>query len=1224
MRSLWVTAYLFLCAWALFAQGDRGTITGTISDQQGAVVASAAVQARNVSTGAVYETVTTSTGNYTLAQLPFGQYELSVAVPGFKKFIRQNLLVEVAQTLRVDATLEVGSASEAVTVQAEASMLKTESGDLSQNITVKTLNDLPMLGIGSAASGSSGIRNPNNVTGLAPGTYYVPNSQVKINGSPTNSQAYHVEGMDSTNQGFPYAAAQVQPSVDSIQEISLQTSNYSAEFGAAAGGFFNVTMRSGGNSYHGSIYDYIVNEVLNAGTPFTGPPFTNTGAGELVRPRARRHDYGWTIGGPVSIPKLYNGHDRTFFFFNFEQFRETQFINNIPITVPTLAYRDGDFSGAITALGSKNVCPAANPGCDPAGRPEILNTIYDPGTAHVVGGVTVTNPFDNNRIPFSMQDKVALALQKLIPAPNQPGFFNNYLPSYPSIRHTTIPAVKIDHMLSARAKLSFYWSSTHTDSQYSPTYGQSEGLPAPITATRGTFIHSHVERLNYDHTLTPTLLLHVGAGYQQNNFFDDAPELNYNALTSLGLRGATINRNFPVFNGFCPAAGCTAAGGMGNMGPSAGQTHSFYEKPSANTSLTWVRGNHTYKAGGEIYFIGVPAIPYTNTAGAYTFSANQTALPSVVTPTGQTIAGGNLGFAYASFLMGAVDSVNIAAPSETRQGKSQLGIFVQDSWKINRKLTVEFGLRWDYGTYFREQYGRGADFSPTTPNPAVGGHVGAFIFEGNGPGHCNCSFANNYPYAIGPRLGLAYQITEKTVLRAGFAVVYNQTSTTSLGLGAAGSAATSSFSSPGQGQAAMHLENGIPAQNIPTWPVIYAGVFPTSPAGNQSLPGGIGFFDPSAGRPARQSQWSVSLQREIFRNLVVEAAYVGNVGVWWQAPALENINALTPAILSANHLDITSAADQQLLTSTLSSAIAGQRGFNKVPYPGFALSNTVAQSLRPFPQFGNINGIMPPLGKTWYDALQLKVNKRFSHGLTFSTAFTWQKSLQEGVDSNVNNLFLNNIVANPANAKSLSSFDQPLTFVNTVSYTIPKLPVTKFVSWIFQDWQIGALMGYSSGLPIPTPAATGTNVGTQIFQQTLMTRVPGMDLYTHDINCKCYDPATTFILNKDAWQNPQAGTFSNSAEFYNDFRYARHPVESLGLGRTFRFKERFALNIRADFSNVFNRTYLNNPSGSLASPPATNPVTHLNSGGFGYINLATSGTQFGQPRNGTLVARFTF
>src|SRR5689334_21706995 len=266
------------------------------------------------------------------------------------------------------------------------------------------LNTLPMLGVGSAASGSSGIRNPNNVLNVVPGTYYVPNSQVKINGAPSNTQTYHVEGQDTTNQGFPYAAAQVQQGVDAIQEVSVQTSNFAAEYGGVGGGFFNVTMRSGTNRFHGSGYDYIVNEVLNAGTPFTGPPFTNTPAGELVRPVARRHDYGFTVGGPVDIPKVYNGHDRTFFFFNFEQFRETQNVNNTPITVPTAAYRTGDFSGAITA--ARNTLLTT----DVLGRQVLANEIFDPRTARVdpASGSMVADPFQGNKIPGDRLDPVAM------------------------------------------------------------------------------------------------------------------------------------------------------------------------------------------------------------------------------------------------------------------------------------------------------------------------------------------------------------------------------------------------------------------------------------------------------------------------------------------------------------------------------------------------------------------------------------------------------------------------------------------------------------------------------------------------------------------------------------------------------------------------------------------------------------------------------------------------
>src|ERR1700730_16807942 len=362
MRQLFLALSLLVSASGAFAQGDRGTITGTISDPAGAVVANAAIQARHVETGTLYDGASTNTGNYTLAQLPVGTYEVSVTVPGFKKFVRSGLTVQVAATVRIDIALEVGSASESVTVHADAPLLKTESGELSHNVTTETIDNLPILGIGSSMAGSSAIRNPQAVAYLLPGAYVAPNAQMRVNGAPGNTASYRLEGQDASNGQVPATQAQVQPSVDAIQEVTIQTSNFSAEYGQVGGGFFNYTMKSGTNQFHGSVYDYAVNEVFNANTPWVN-----------AKPVARRHDYGVTVGGPVDIPKLYDGHDKTFFFFNWEQYRETQEVNNLLITVPTLAYRGGNFA---TALTGKNL------GTDPAGRPIPEGAIYDPTTTH--------------------------------------------------------------------------------------------------------------------------------------------------------------------------------------------------------------------------------------------------------------------------------------------------------------------------------------------------------------------------------------------------------------------------------------------------------------------------------------------------------------------------------------------------------------------------------------------------------------------------------------------------------------------------------------------------------------------------------------------------------------------------------------------------------------------------------------------------------------------------
>src|SRR5437016_21831 len=252
MRSLIVSLCLLLSVNIAFGQSDRGTITGAVSDATGAVVPGASVVATNTETAANYETISTETGNYTLSQLPPGVYQLSVELSGFKRYVRQGITVLVAQTLRIDVALEVGAATDEVTVNADAPLLRTESSDVSHNITASRLDDLPVLGIGGVLSGSAGIRNPYAMVQMVPGSTWTPNSLVRLNGTPANTQSFRIEGQDASNSGTPGVPAQSQPGVDAIQEVAIQTSNYAAEYGQVGGGVFNVTMKSGTNQFHGT------------------------------------------------------------------------------------------------------------------------------------------------------------------------------------------------------------------------------------------------------------------------------------------------------------------------------------------------------------------------------------------------------------------------------------------------------------------------------------------------------------------------------------------------------------------------------------------------------------------------------------------------------------------------------------------------------------------------------------------------------------------------------------------------------------------------------------------------------------------------------------------------------------------------------------------------------------------------------------------------------------
>jgi len=375
--TLIAIACVFLASSA-FAQ-DRGAVTGTVADGSGALIPSVKITLTNSETGAKTETVTTGTGNYMAPALPSGVYTMSVEHPGFSSYQQTNIRVQVAVTSRVDVTLQVGQSTTSVQVTAESSMLKTESGEQSSTISGDTINSLPInFGIGAGA-----IRNPLSFVQLTPGATISGWNTIKVNGNPTGTFRILFEGQESSSGLDARVSDESQPSVEAIQEFTLQTSNFAAEFGLAAGGLFNFTSRGGTNQFHGSAYDYIVNEAFAAGVPFT----TN-GAGQHQRAQSRLHDMGFSFGGPVWIPKVYNGKNKTFFMYGFEGIRESRPRNNGVFQIPTNKMRTGDFS-ELLAIG-----------------PQFQ--LYNPFTRRAdTGGRFRQDPFVGNIIPTSMINPVA-------------------------------------------------------------------------------------------------------------------------------------------------------------------------------------------------------------------------------------------------------------------------------------------------------------------------------------------------------------------------------------------------------------------------------------------------------------------------------------------------------------------------------------------------------------------------------------------------------------------------------------------------------------------------------------------------------------------------------------------------------------------------------------------------------------------------------------------------
>ena len=1215
MRVVLATLSLLLLSAAALAQSDRGTITGTVKDPADAVVVGATVIARNLGTGAEHRTVTTETGNYTLASLPAGDYELQVETAGFKKHIAQGVKVQLNQTTRINATLEVGSASDTVMVTGQSPLLKTETAEQSTNISGELFNSLPL-----NFAATNAIRSWLSFIQLAPGVSGTTQT-ASVNGAPPGSFKIYLEGQDvtSTNDTV-WTSTVAAASVETIGEFSIQTNNFAPEFGQVLGGVFNFTTKSGTNQFHGSAYEYFTNEYLNAYRPLSTPFATSPRPAKALD---RKHDYGFSIGGPIWIPEKvfgpanYDGRNKTFFFFNIERYRNVTRSSGSLATVPTDAYRRGDFSAALTGR---------QLGTDVLGRPIMENAIYDPRTTRTVtvNGTQyiVRDPFQNNVIPISLLDPVALRIQDMIPRADNNELLNNWDPRIPNQRFQQIPSVKIDHSFNERSKLSGYWSLEDTTQ-----ITGADGLPIPITGRRDQEIYGHTVRLNLDQSLSPTFLLHLGAGYVRFHNPDSAPEevITYDAVGGIGFKGAsTVPSGFPRIVG--PGLGNLQGnrGGMSAMGPT--QANKFWnDKLTAVANASWIRGNHSYKFGGEFKQEVWSDVNFTAAQGRVAFSEAQTALPYLQNT---TVGGGSIGYRYASFLLGHGITGTVSATKQIQWRKKAISFYGQDFWKITPKLTMSYGLRWDYAGQGNELHHRASQIGLTTPNPSAGGLPGAFIYEGDGDKRCNCTFTDTYPYAFGPRIGIAYQFNPKTVLRAGWGVSYSQLGnwwyvtggSPTLGLGFN----SIDFSNPAFGQPAVLLKDGLIYNSADLYT---ASLDP----GIRPLPGQTSSFgdfwwgviqDRNGGRPGRVNQWNVSVQREIFKNLVVEVAYVGNRGVWLEANELVNVNAINPLRLRALGIDITNAADRQLLTSRIDSALAAQRGF-KAPYAGFPGSATVMQSLRPFPQFNDRLGVRwAPLGNNWYDSLQVTVTKRYSQGLEMSAAYTWQKELVLGSGGNpgltgpaTNNVF------DRDSQKSLSGSSQPHIFVAGFSYTTPRVGDNAWVRQLLGNWTVGGLVRYASGALIGVPNSNN-NLQSLLGQgvTTRQNRVEGQPLFLQDPNCHCIDPRQNLVLNPAAWTDAAPGTFGSSPGFYNDYRWQRQVSENLNVGRRFPVKEGMAFELRAEFFNIFNRLNLPGPaSGNPTAAVTRNSAGEL-SGGFGFINPNNVGGQ----RNVQLVARFEF
>jgi hypothetical protein len=1085
----------------LLAQVDRGTIAGTIVDPSGAVVVGAAVRILNTATNAAQQSVTSNAGTYGFFSLPIGLYDITVEAQGFRRSEAKAVRVEVNQQSRLDMTLQVGEVSQTVEVDATASLIQTESTDVGTVIDNKRFLDLPLtLG--------GGIRNPSAFIFLSPGV------------SPGNTWEKHIGGGGSFNDQVYYDGialsrgdlandAEVNPSVDAIAEFKLVTNNYSAEYTHALAGVTSFTMKSGTNQLHGSAFHFLANDKLDA-RGFFSP---------TKAPR-KQNEWGFTLGGPVMLPKLYNGKDRTFWFFSLDQF----YIRGGQLagfnTTATARMLNGDFGE-----------------WDAAGR----GGIFDPASTAVdsTGRATRTQ-FPNNIIPRSRFSSIASKMVAVYPAAELPGITNNSIaPLGSPFADQRSSGFKIDHALKNNHRLSGMFNYTDRPSIKSPGPSRLLAKNRSVLIENYNFqvVTTRLIRLNYDWNVSPTLINHMGAGFSRFRNPNFSLGLNKGAVAELGLRGVQFD--------LAPTVQFTQ--GYTRLGDDIASDNYFTTFAWLDT-LTWVKNKHTIKMGMEIQTHRDNYRNYGGGGGRFNFSNFETGIPG-------NASSGN---SFASFLLGAVDSGNSFFRDSLPGGRYQYyGWFIDDTYKLTPKLTLNIGLRYEIQAPSADPLGRLSYMDPSIPNPGAGNLLGAYVFGGNGQGRRGWTrlFDTHYKN-FAPRIGFAYQILPNTVIRGGYGIFYKEYINQGVGLPQTGFSITPTFASADNGiTPAFNWDNGFP-QNFNKPPLISPTVANTQVASIVERTTG--------GQIPYAQQWNVTLERQFANSLMMSGAYVANKGT----------NLYDTLQIAQVHPSLFNLGEA-VLRANITLPIAVAAGIRE-PYAGFAAEygarGTVAQALRAFPQYTGVGVVASPYANSTYHSFQFKMDKRMSRGFAATTAYTWSKMLSDGAgfsDAHGGVIRQNHF----QREKGLYPSDQRHILTLSFNYNLP------FNHKYLGGWSISGLGAFSSGFPL---AISTNNINSFAFTGGLRPNLTGQPIMASPASGK-FDPNRDFFLNRAAFSQPAALTFGNAPMYLRE-RPQAYKTESFGLFKDTKFAERASLQLRVEISNPFNRVVFGNPSTDFSAP----------------------------------------
>jgi hypothetical protein len=1177
------------------AQTATATLKGVVEDGSGRVTPGATVTITQTATG-LKRTFTADTGGqYTFTFLEPGDYMLEVQAPGFRRHQQKGIQLGVGQAAELNVALSPGDINETVTVSSTATALQldTASSALGGGVERKQIDELPLNGrnVFQLAQLEPGVNTSPGSRGALPTLGAGGVGELSINGGRTLTNEIVVDGIPITNKADNLPS--LKPSPDAVQEFRIITNSYSAEYGRSGGGSLNFSIRSGGSALHGTLFEFFRNDALDATAFFSNAAGTG-------KEKLRFNQFGGNLGGPVYLPGFGEGGpvarkiEKLFFFFNYEGLRIRRSNLRTP-TVPTLKMRQGDFSELLGAVITGVTVRDTNGNLIPA----RIGMIYVPGALVPAGqpGAGSRIAFAGNIIPESRINPVGRAIAAYYPSPNAAGipnpnglgFAQNYLVNSPITNSENQYTARIDYNISQAHHL-YGRVIQNRDSGFNagPFPGNIAGTQAnPLQTSRpGSAVVDHIW------TISPRVVLHTNAGVTR--FSNDSRTYSDGFdPTSLGFPSYIANASGAarVFPSLGPQ-------GYSTLGPTRnfGNALNFQDTFSLNQDVSSLRGAHSFKFGANQRIYRIYSNRPDDPAGNFAFTRSFT---------GRTPTDALSGDSIASLLLGNPATGRLAVAPQPVIQNNYFAFFAQDDWTVNRRLTLNLGLRWETDLGNTERYNRLTNFDLNTPFPVNSITVAFPAATGLGSrtiplrgvvipvGRGGVENRNQYDRDLnnfGPRIGLAFKLTEKTVLRAGGGIFYASTS------GGGFANQTLALSDLAETGFIASLDNGVtptPGTNLSNpFPNRIVQPAPTFPGpfygyGQQTLPVKVRNI-----RQPKIGQWNLNLQRELPGHLIAQVSYAGSASIGLLSGPTD-INQLTPEALALGATILNTQVTNPFLALPVDQRPAASSILGRATV-------TVAQLLRPYPQFGNVVSYNMNEAHATYHSLQVRASRRFNDGLLFTVGYTFSKTIDDvssiSAGPTIQNPNYQNYYDRRAN-KALSTFDVRHRFISNFSYQLPFGSGRRFLSEgvvgrIVGGFTASAIVQAQTGFPLNISATNPALQGLAFVG--LRPNLIGNPV----IEGSEQSDRVRQWFNTLAFQQPAAFTFGNAPRTFSNLRGPGYFATNLSLQRDFKLSERARFQFRTEAFNLFNRANF------------TNPVTVLGTATFGQIILTEDPRQF--------------